>query len=38
MSDVKILVIGGGLFGLDLAIELAQNGFDVTVIEKKTRI
>jgi hypothetical protein len=38
MSDIKILVIGGGLFGLDLAIELAQNGFDVTLIEKKTRI
>jgi hypothetical protein len=38
MSRHKVLVIGAGLFGADVAILLAQNGFDVTVVEKKVKI
>ena len=30
------IIIGGGLAGLISSIELARNGFDITVIEKKT--
>ena len=37
MSRHKVLVIGAGLFGADVAILLAENGFDVTVIEKKIK-
>lgn len=32
----KIVVIGGGLAGLIVAIRLARNNFDCTLIEKKT--
>lgn len=32
----KIVVVGGGLAGLIVAIRLARNNFDCTVIEKKT--
>lgn len=32
----KIIVVGGGLAGLIVAIRLARNNFDCTLIEKKT--
>lgn len=31
-------IIGAGIFGLDLAVELARNNFDVTVFEKRCSI
>ena len=34
MTDISILVIGGGIGGLASAIALRQRGFSVTVIEK----
>lgn len=35
-SEKKIIVAGGGLAGLVAAIRLARQGFDCTLIEKKT--
>jgi hypothetical protein len=34
----KILVVGAGMFGLDLAVALAKVGFQVTVMEKNDAI
>jgi hypothetical protein len=34
----KVLVIGAGIFGLDLALELVDHGFDVTICEKQNSI
>jgi hypothetical protein len=31
---MKILVIGGGIFGCSISLELSKSGFDVTLIEK----
>jgi protoporphyrinogen oxidase len=33
----KILVIGAGIFGLDLAVELSKRGYEVTIFEKMTQ-
>ena len=38
MNKHKVLVIGAGLFGSDVSILLAQNGFNVTLVEKKSKI
>jgi hypothetical protein len=35
---MKILVVGGGIFGCSVAIELSKSGFDVTLIEKSSRL
>ena len=35
---MKILVVGGGIFGCSIAIELSKSGFDVTLIEKSNDI
>lgn len=37
MSRPSVLVLGGGIGGLSAAQELAERGFDVTVIEHRTR-
>ena len=34
-STTEVLVIGGGLIGLATAVELAQQGVEVTVITRK---
>ena len=34
----KIGVIGGGIFGSEIALELAKNGFSVTLIEKNSNL
>lgn len=31
---MKVIVIGGGIHGVTSAIELAENGFDITLVEK----
>jgi diapolycopene oxygenase len=36
--DRRVLVLGAGLGGISAAISLAQEGYDVTVIEKNARI
>ena len=36
-SDRRVIVIGAGLAGLSSAYELVQAGFDVTVLEARTR-
>ena len=36
MKNKKVIVIGAGLAGLSLATELADEGFDVTVLEKNS--
>lgn len=37
-SDLRALVVGGGLGGLSAAIHLRIRGFDVTVLEKNTTV
>jgi len=34
----KVLVVGAGLFGLDVALELDKNGFEVVLVEKNKQI
>lgn len=34
----KILIIGGGLFGCSIALELSKSGYDVTLIEQNSSI
>jgi heterodisulfide reductase subunit A len=34
----KTLVIGGGVAGIQAALDLADNGFDVVMVEKKPTI
>ena len=34
----KVLVVGAGLFGLDVALELDKNGFEVVLVEKNRQI
>ena len=34
----KILVIGAGVFGLDVAVELSKRGYEVTIFEKNDSI
>jgi glycine/D-amino acid oxidase-like deaminating enzyme len=36
--EKNAIIIGGGIHGLTLAIELAQDNFDVTVLEKNEKI
>jgi diapolycopene oxygenase len=38
MSDKRVIVVGGGLAGLASAVELASNGFDVTIVERNTHL
>ena len=38
LSSKKIIVIGGGIGGLTVALALAQRGADVTVLEQATEI
>lgn len=37
-KDKKVAVVGGGLSGLTVALELAQKGFKVVVFEKEPRL
>lgn len=37
-SDKKVIVIGAGLGGLSAAISLKQSGYEVTVLEKNSKI
>ena len=38
MSQKKIIIIGGGLGGISVAIRLAQSGFDVSLYDKNNHI
>ena len=38
MNDKKIIILGGGISGLATAFQLKNEGFDVTVLEKKSTI
>ena len=38
MSNKKILVLGGGVAGSSIAYYLSEKGYDVTVIEKNSRV
>ena len=35
---MKVLVVGGGIFGCSISLELSKSGFDVTLIEKDSDI
>ena len=37
-NEIKVAIIGSGPAGIECAIELAKNGFDVTIFEKESEI
>jgi 2-polyprenyl-6-methoxyphenol hydroxylase-like FAD-dependent oxidoreductase len=37
MTETQVLIVGAGPVGLTLALDLAQRGIDVTVIERRRR-
>src|SRR5579872_4515142 len=38
MTKIKILIIGAGIAGLAAAQDLIHNGFDVTILEARSRL
>lgn len=37
-NEIKVAIIGSGPAGIECAVELAKNGFDVTIFEKESEI